>query len=274
MIKLRSPFYGKDKHPLTQGFGENPEVYQRFGLPAHNGLDFSCPEGTKLVACADGIVVMSKTHSSYGEIVKIKHKDGYFSLYCHLSKRLVREGETIKSGDFIGLSGSTGFSTGPHLHFGLQSIQEGTKPYNYYIDPLIAFKASLAQATKTDDSDLKSESTRKKKTSSKGSVKFLRSSKKISSLEEKTTTKKKVKTSSKYIFNKDLNYRDRDPEVIKLQERLKLEGFFDYPNFTEYYGPVTRQAVLKYQISKAIVSSPYDTGAGRLGPGTRASLNS
>jgi murein DD-endopeptidase MepM/ murein hydrolase activator NlpD len=139
MIKLNSPFQNKNDFKITQGFGDNPEIYQRFGLPAHNGIDFSCKEGTKITACQSGIIINSENHPSYGNIVKIKHDDGYFTLYCHLQRNLVIKGENVKQGDIIGLSGNTGFSTGPHLHLGLQSMNEGTIPYNYYIDPTLGF---------------------------------------------------------------------------------------------------------------------------------------
>lgn len=135
MIQIIKPFLSSEDYPISQGFGQNPEVYQRFGMPAHNGLDYACPEGTKITACADGNVVKSELHTAYGNIVKIKHNGGYFSLCAHLSKRLVNVGENVKKGDLIALSGSTGYSTGPHLHFGIQSVIDGTQPYNYYTNP-------------------------------------------------------------------------------------------------------------------------------------------
>jgi peptidoglycan hydrolase-like protein with peptidoglycan-binding domain len=97
------------------------------------------------------------------------------------------------------------------------------------------------------------------------------------SSKDNTRTKKKIDISEakkdKYIFNHNINFQDRNPEVVELQKRLKDEGFFTYPSFTEYYGPVTRKAVLDYQMANGVVHSPYDTGAGRLGPSTRAKLN-
>jgi len=255
MIKLRTPFLNKNDFKITQGFGDNPEVYQRFGLPAHNGIDFACKEGTRIVSCQKGVVVKSEKHPSYGNIVKIKHNEGFLTLYCHLKKRLVIKGETIKEGDIIGLSGNTGFSTGPHLHFGLQSLSGGTTPYNYYIDPALGFIAASKDKKKTKKKVVKIESNDQEFASS------------IEKIEGKT------KIDNKYQFKKNVNYGSKSKEVIELQKRLKKEGFFTYPYFTEYYGPVTKQAVLKYQLARGIVRSPYDTGAGRLGPGTRASLN-
>lgn len=272
MLKLIKPFYGKADFPITQNFGENPSVYQRFGLPGHNGIDFGCPKGSEICACADGIVVLSEKHKAYGNIIKIKHKNGYFTLYAHLSKNFVVVKEKVKKGEIIGLSGSTGFSTGPHLHFGLQSATKGQKAYNYYIDPRPQMTGKLIGALSAEEKYEKEEKakvltvtktkSRTKKSKPRTTVSFKRISK------AKTSTIEK-----KYVFNKNLNYGDKNKEIIELQKRLKDEGFFNYRSFTQFYGPVTRQAVLNYQIAKGIVFSPYDVGAGRVGPATRATLN-
>jgi len=270
MIKLNSPLLNKKSYPITQGFGENPKVYQRFGMPGHNGLDFGCPEDTKLASCAKGMVIMSKKHKSYGNIIKIKHSSGYFSLYCHLNKRLVFAGETVKAGELIGLSGSTGFSTGPHLHFGLQSALDGTKPYNYYVDPKNAF--SLKKKSKTVSSRSTKKTSKVIKSTSRRKTKPVV----VMSTRKKTTSTRKISEKSKttkYVFNKNINFRDRNKEVIELQKRLKNEGFFKYPKFTQYYGSVTRKAVLDYQLANKIVKSSRSIGAGRLGPSTRKHLN-
>ena len=88
----------------------------------HGGRDISVPVGTKVYACADGKVVESKAlkkggkYYSYGEYIKIRHYDGRYTIYAHLSKRSVRTGDTVIRGQIIGLSGNTGNSSGPHLH--------------------------------------------------------------------------------------------------------------------------------------------------------------
>lgn len=132
-MKIQHPIKGKII--ISQGFGENPDIYQRFGLPGHNGIDYACRVGTAVLACFDGEVVRVEKHPSYGNIVKIMHKGGYFSLYAHLEEQKVKIGDKVKKGDVVALSGTTGFSTGPHLHFGLQSATEGKKNYLYYVDP-------------------------------------------------------------------------------------------------------------------------------------------
>jgi murein DD-endopeptidase MepM/ murein hydrolase activator NlpD len=106
---------------VTQWFGENPASYARFGLRGHNGVDFSATVGTPVKAAADGVVAWVDTDADYGNYIRIWHKAlGVHSFYAHLSKQNVVVGATVKAGDVIGLSGNTGNSTGPHLHFELR----------------------------------------------------------------------------------------------------------------------------------------------------------
>ncbi len=98
-------------------------------LAFHAGVDFKADTGTKIEAAMDGVVKYAGRKSMYGNAVVIKHENGYETLYGHLSKMMVKQGEKIKQKDIIGLAGSTGRSTGPHLHFEL--IKNGKK-----IDPL------------------------------------------------------------------------------------------------------------------------------------------
>jgi murein DD-endopeptidase MepM/ murein hydrolase activator NlpD len=88
------------------------------GLRArHEGIDFVAPVGTPIVAAADGVVVIAEYHSEFGNMVDIDHGDGLTSRYAHLSRLDVATGRLIKRGEAIGVVGSTGRSTGPHLHF-------------------------------------------------------------------------------------------------------------------------------------------------------------
>lgn len=88
----------------------------------HNGIDIPAPKGTRVFAVADGLVVATNSTSSWGSgwgyFVKISHGDGYETMYAHLSEVLVRTGQSVKTGEVIGKVGSTGRSTGNHLHFG------------------------------------------------------------------------------------------------------------------------------------------------------------
>jgi murein DD-endopeptidase MepM/ murein hydrolase activator NlpD len=113
-----------------QGF-KNPGAYT---LGYHTGVDFSAPSGAKVKAVADGTVVASDTAGAYGINVKIKHADGTYSFYAHLSSKTVQPGEKVAAGRLIGFVGSTGNSSGPHLHFEVRkspAFGEGN-----FLDPL------------------------------------------------------------------------------------------------------------------------------------------
>ncbi|MFC8378460.1 LysM peptidoglycan-binding domain-containing M23 family metallopeptidase [Streptomyces albidoflavus] len=98
----------------------------------HTGVDFSASSGTSVKAIGAGTVVSAGWSGSYGNEVVIKHADGKYSQYAHLSSLSVSSGQTVTPGQQIGLSGSTGNSTGPHLHF---EVRTGPS-YGSDIDPL------------------------------------------------------------------------------------------------------------------------------------------
>ncbi len=127
------PKYGKGilKYPLdnviiTQYFGntpfssKNPQVYNGSG---HNGIDFGIKVGTPILSAAEGTVLGTGDTDtacngvSYGKWVLVKHNNGLSTLYAHLSVTQVKEGDVLRSRQQVGLSGNTGYSTGPHLHF-------------------------------------------------------------------------------------------------------------------------------------------------------------
>lgn len=83
----------------------------------HGGIDIAAESGTDILAAYDGVVTAAGYSSSYGNYVIIEHNSNIKTLYAHSSKLLVKEGQTVKKGDLIALVGSTGRSTGPHLHF-------------------------------------------------------------------------------------------------------------------------------------------------------------
>lgn len=104
---------------LTSGFG------WRWGRP-HRGIDIAGPVGTPVVAAATGEVISSGWNSGgYGNLVKLRHADGSVTLYAHNSRLLVRRGQTVQQGEPIAQMGSTGFSTGPHLHFEIHPSGQG-----------------------------------------------------------------------------------------------------------------------------------------------------
>lgn len=83
----------------------------------HNGIDIAVPEGTPVKAVADGSVVYAGFRSGYGWTVLLEHAGGMITLHGHNSRNMVSQGHTVKKGDTIALAGSTGRSTGPHVHF-------------------------------------------------------------------------------------------------------------------------------------------------------------
>lgn len=97
------------------------------GTRMHKGTDFAASHGTPIYATADGVVVESKWHSGFGRMVKIRHAFGYQTVYAHLSKLRVKEGQRVSRGDRIGDMGSTGRSTGVHLHY---EVHQSGKPVN------------------------------------------------------------------------------------------------------------------------------------------------
>jgi murein DD-endopeptidase MepM/ murein hydrolase activator NlpD len=122
-IPLGYPVYGK----ITSHIGWRKNPFGG-GYEFHSGIDIAAPQGSKVLATADGVVVLAGWFGDYGKTVIIRHPSGYLTLYGHLSKIDVKEGQKVKAGDVVGRVGSTGRSTGPHLHY---EIIRDNKP----IDP-------------------------------------------------------------------------------------------------------------------------------------------
>lgn len=98
----------------------------------HEGLDFAAKTGTNVFATADGVVEVAERAAGYGNCIDINHGYNYLSRYAHLSEILVKKGEQVKRGQLIGKVGSTGKSTGPHLHYEVRFKDEPQNPVNYY----------------------------------------------------------------------------------------------------------------------------------------------
>ncbi len=117
-----------DSIRITQNFGntsfstQNPQIYNGRG---HTGMDFAASTGTRVLAARGGVVLGTGNtdatcpNASYGKWVFIKHDNGLSTLYAHLSTISVSKGQSIDAGEPVGYSGNTGYSTGPHLHFGV-----------------------------------------------------------------------------------------------------------------------------------------------------------
>ena len=144
---MEEPIFGlvppfDEAHPVSLGFGEQlrdpvlVQKYSDFGLIGHDGIDFDMPEGIPVLAVDDGEVVRVDANGDYGATVVIEHSWGK-SYYGHLSRITTDEGKKIEKGHPLGMSGSTGISTGPHLHFGIKP--NDNDPNNGYygkINPL------------------------------------------------------------------------------------------------------------------------------------------
>jgi murein DD-endopeptidase MepM/ murein hydrolase activator NlpD len=115
---------------VTSGYGYriHPVSGQRL---FHHGIDLRAREGTRIYAAQSGKVIFVGWLGGYGRLVVIKHDDKYTTRYGHLSKITVRSGQKVKSGTVIGLSGDTGYSTGPHLHFEVRCKGKSIDPAKY-----------------------------------------------------------------------------------------------------------------------------------------------
>ena len=116
--------------PITSGFGVRRHPV--FGdLRQHSGIDIGAAHGTRVVAADSGTVIESNYNSSYGNYIVISHGGGITTLYAHLSTRSVSNGSSVSKGQQIGLIGSTGISTGPHLHFEVSVNGTRVNPRSY-----------------------------------------------------------------------------------------------------------------------------------------------
>ncbi|TDT63710.1 murein hydrolase activator EnvC family protein [Fonticella tunisiensis] len=118
--------------PITSPFGWR--VHPILKVPKyHSGIDIGIPSGTPVYAMSDGTVIIARYYGSYGNTVVIDHGGGITSLYAHNSALLVSEGQQVKKGQMISKSGSTGRSTGPHLHFEVRQNGDPINPMPYYV---------------------------------------------------------------------------------------------------------------------------------------------
>lgn len=116
---------------LGSGFGYRKDPFTgkvRF----HYGQDFAVNTGTSVYAPADGIIKYSGREGGYGKVVKIDHGNGFRTIYAHLSDIKVKRGQTVKRGDYIGKSGNTGRSIGPHLHYEIHQYGAPQNPLDYF----------------------------------------------------------------------------------------------------------------------------------------------
>ena len=155
---------GAVKHAIIGVYGPNSVLTEGLTLPVsgrisstvglrhdpfdgllrfHNGIDIAIPEGTPVKPVAQGTVYFSGTRNGYGNMVIITHDDGMITIYAHNSLNLVKEGERVGRDTTIALSGSTGRSTGPHLHF--EAWKDGSNLTDAFLGHMPAGKTAIAQ---------------------------------------------------------------------------------------------------------------------------------
>ena len=125
-----SSLYGNRIHPITGRANK------------HTGIDIPASAGTNIYAAKSGVVTTSTYNSSYGNYVVVSHSDGTSTLYAHMKKRNATVGQTVKQGAVIGYVGTTGSSTGNHLHFEVRINGNRTDPVNYYKDKTLYVRAN------------------------------------------------------------------------------------------------------------------------------------
>lgn len=136
-MPVLKPVADKYVNRLASGYGSRFHPILKVNK-MHKGLDFAASTGTPIYATGDGSVKVSEFNSGYGNMVVLKHGNGYESLYAHMSRAKVRSGQKVKRGDVIGYVGSTGLSTGAHLHYEIHKNGEPVDPIMYFyndVDP-------------------------------------------------------------------------------------------------------------------------------------------
>jgi len=116
---------------LTSLFGTRDHMMGGGSAPFHAGIDIAVPVGTPVQAAYAGVVVFAGYNGAYGKAVKLDHVNGYATLYAHNARLLVHAGQTITAGQVICLSGSSGRSTGPHVHFEVHKDGLPVDPLDY-----------------------------------------------------------------------------------------------------------------------------------------------
>ena len=136
------------RNPLSAGYASSGYGLRTHpvlgGTRSHKGIDLAAPTGTPIYATADGVVGKAEWFSSYGMYVSLQHGGELETRYAHMSRIAVAAGERVRKGDVIGYVGSTGRSTGPHLHYEVRVGGEAVNPVPYMADSGAASGYALA----------------------------------------------------------------------------------------------------------------------------------
>jgi murein DD-endopeptidase MepM/ murein hydrolase activator NlpD len=137
------PVSNKDLNRIASGFGYRVDpIYKT--VKFHPGLDFTAPQGTPIYATANGVVTLAgNTADGYGNHVVINHGYGYETLYGHMVRVKVRNGQRVTRGEIIGYVGSTGKSTGPHCHYEVHKNGQKIDPIYFFYNDLTAEQYDL-----------------------------------------------------------------------------------------------------------------------------------
>jgi len=133
----------------VEGIRITSHLGQRWGK-FHPGVDIATPSGSLVLAAMDGEITESRFIGEYGNAIILNHNQSYFTLYGHLSDNFVKKGDKVRKGQVIGLSGSTGHSTGPHLHFEVRYLNIVLNPEVF----LPAFRESIYVFARKESNDI------------------------------------------------------------------------------------------------------------------------
>lgn len=134
---------------MTSSFGMRSHPV-RGGRRMHKGIDLAAPTGTPVYAAADGLVSLARSGRGYGLYIKIDHGADLETRYAHLSRLAVSAGERVEKGEVIGYVGSTGWSTGPHLHYEVRVDGVAVDPIHYMVADREPTRLAETQQTETD----------------------------------------------------------------------------------------------------------------------------
>jgi murein DD-endopeptidase MepM/ murein hydrolase activator NlpD len=135
---------------LSSSYGMRQDPMGGKGRSFHEGVDLAAWHQSPVRAPADGTVVFSGRKGGYGQTVRIRHEYGYTTLFGHLSERLVEEGDPVTKGRLIGRVGSTGHSTGSHLHYEVRINGKAVNPWPYLVQEYDSFQSVIDQEAISD----------------------------------------------------------------------------------------------------------------------------
>lgn len=135
-IPAIQPISNKDLHRIGSFFGYRTDPFYKV-TKLHEGVDFTAPVGTEIYSTGDGVVVkLEYSLGGYGNMIVVDHGFGYETLYAHMSRMNVRQGQKVRRGQVIGFVGNTGKSTAPHLHYEVRKNGQSIDPINFFFNDI------------------------------------------------------------------------------------------------------------------------------------------